>query len=398
MSTVQSQFVFQAMTPTGRRTLGVRAAGSEGLLAEDLRREQLLLLRAWRVPIGGAPPARLPLRDEAALNDQLGTLLSRGVPLVEALEVAASVVTPATRGRVDRMREAVAAGAAFSDACTRVGGFDAVTSAVYRSAERTGDLAGACKRLALSAKRRQSLRGKAATVLIYPSIVCLLSTLIFFGLLVFVVPMIADQIRQMNAKLNWFSAVVFGTGEWMRGHLGLVVMFIALIVVLAIVVRRWLLARLVALMHRVPAVARLLLTVEMARFFSVMAAMLRTGVTLSDGLATAAGAITDPRLRRQLESLQRGLVEGGIWRVLVEKVDALPVATRKLLIAAERAGDLDSAFENLATDTAEEVDTRAARLVAILEPGAIVLMFALIGPLILAIAIPMLTARIQVGG
>ncbi|MDX2115092.1 MAG: type II secretion system F family protein [Planctomycetota bacterium] len=398
MSTLStSQFFFRAMTPAGATKMGLRAASNEATLADDLRREQLVLLKAWRLPLKPSATPRLPLADEAALNEQLATLLSRGVPLVDALEVAATVVKPASRARVMNLRDLVAAGASFSDACRTSGTFDEVTLSVYRAAERTGDVAGSARRLAASARRRLSIRGKAVTVLIYPAVVCSIAAVIFFCLLVFLVPMIADQLRQMRTTPNAYSQAVFSLGVWMRANLGLTLLIIVGAVVAVVLARKRLGAALMRALRSVPAVASLLLTVEMTRFFSVMAAMVKSGVPLADALATSAGVISAPRLREQLLALQRGLVEGGLWRTLVEKVTDLPLATRRLLIAAERAGDLDSAFDGLSQDMADEVDVRSARLLSLLEPLAIVMMFMLIGPLILAIAIPMLTFRSGAG-
>ncbi len=395
MSATPAHFFFRAMTPQGGATFGLRPATDEAALAEQLRRDELLLLKAWKLPIRASVDQRLSLPDESAFNDQLAILLTRGVPLVEALEVAASVVGPAARMRIGRLRELVAAGDSFSGACAKVGGFDAVTIAVYRAAERTGDLAGAAKRLALSARRRQSIRGKAVTVMIYPAVIFSISMMLFMGMLVFLVPMIARQMEQMKAAPPFFSRLVFATGLWLNAHLQWTLLGFAALIVIAIIFRRPALGALARAAQRAPAISRLLITVEMARFFSVMGAMVKSGVPLADAMATATVVISNERLRAQLETLQKNLVEGGLWRTLVERVDTLPLATRRLLIAAERSGDLDSAFDGLSADLSDEVDTRSARMLALLEPAAIILMFLLIGPLILAIAIPLMTFRSQ---
>src|SRR3954468_2092909 len=85
-------FLFVAARSGGGRMLGVRAAASERLLAESLRREKLLLLKSYRLPAWAAAAGAMKLKDKAELNEQLGQLLSRGVPLVEALEVVAETV------------------------------------------------------------------------------------------------------------------------------------------------------------------------------------------------------------------------------------------------------------------------------------------------------------------
>ena len=94
----------------------------------------------------------------------------------------------------------------------------------------------------------------------------------------------------------------------------------------------------------------------------------------------------------QLERLRTRLIEGGVLGRLISDVEALPLATRKLLVAAEKSGDLETAFSQLAADMAELVDRRTQRLLAFLEPLLIVGMFLFIGGMVLAIMIPMLSA------
>lgn len=386
-------FLFQAMRPTGSKTMGVRAARDEGDLSETLRRDELLLLRAWRVPIGSAEEPKLTLKDEANLNEQIDQLLSRGVPLVEALEVAASVVTAKTKPKIEKLRELVAAGSTFSGACDKVGGFDEVTVSVYRAAERSGDLAGASHRLAQSARRRLAIAGKAITVMIYPSVVLGIATILLSLLLVWVVPMLAEQIRQINPKLPWFSEVVFTLGIWLRDNLLLVLVVLGAALVMIVLAWRQVLGALLAIGRRLPGIKPLLLTVELTRFFSVMAAMTKTGVPLADALASGTRVISDDKLRDQLVWLRQSLVDGGVLRILIDRVEALPLATRRLLIAAERGGDLDSAFDALAEDMASEVDKRSARMLALLEPLVIIMMFTFLAPIIVAVAIPMMTVQ-----
>lgn len=402
MSERSYQHVFQAMTPAGASTFGVRPAIDSIELGNSLKRDDLLLTRAIKLPLK-ASPFSLPTKDEVALNEQLASLVGRGVPLVESLEVAASVVTVKSKPRIERLREQVASGASFADACENIGGFDDVTIGVYRAAERSGDIAGAAKRLADNARRRQALFGKVVTILIYPSVVAIFASIIFFCLLAFVVPMIAETIRGLlseegYANMNILSKVVFATGEWMNKNLPLSLGIVALAITLVLTGRAIVFGILASLIRKIPVMGGLMLATEMARFFSVLAAMTRSGVTLADALASATNVLSEPRLRGQLEALQRSLVQGGLWRTLIERVDALPLATRRLLVAAERGGELDGAFESLAEELADEVETRAQRLLAVLEPLILILMFLVIGPIIIAIAIPLFTARTPDGG
>lgn len=392
--TLYNRFLYQAMKPSGSKALGFRAATDREQLAADLKRDDLLLLSAWRLPGAASPGSRFSVKDEAALNEQLYVLLTRGVPLVEALDVAASVVSPGARERVETLRTLVAGGASFANACDQVGGFDDATIAVYRAAERTGDLGGAAKRLADAARRQLLIRGKTITVMIYPLVVSSISILIVVGILMFLVPMFSQQFEQLGVdNLNLLSRIVFALGTWLAANKTLALLIFLVIGGGVALARRRIVAGVAAIGRRIPSVKTLMLTVESARFFSVMGAMTKSGVPLAEALGTSTSVISDPKLRGELERLRKRLIEGGVLRTLIEDVTSLPLATRRLLIAGERGGELDSVFDALSHDLADEVETRTSRLLALLEPAIIVLMFALIGPLIMAIAIPLMTFR-----
>ncbi len=391
-------YLYLAATAAGGRKVGLRSAASERSLAAGLRRERLVLLRTWPMPSWLATSkASLKLADQAALNEQLAQLLGRGVPLVEALEVAASVVADSARPVIESLREQVSGGVSFSEACVRSGQFDTVAAAVYRAAERTGDLAGSAHRLADAQKRQLALRGKAATVLLYPAIVLSISIVVTIILLTMIVPRIGQALVQMTDSLPWYTQVVIAAGDALREHWFVLSMVAGGVLIAAVLGRAVLMGLVWRVSRKLPLIGKLMLTQDTARFFAVMAAMSRAGVPLADALGTAVGTVGDARLGTQLETLRKRLIEGGVLRTLIEDVSALPLATRKLLVAADRAGDLDQAFDGLAEDLAVEVDRVSTRVLSALEPALIVGLFLLIGGIILSIMVPMMSLSQQIG-
>jgi len=390
-----NSFLYLAATADGSRRLGIRRADSERHLAEQLRRDRLVALRTWRMPAWAASAPRLRLKDHAELNTQLSQLLGRGVPLVEALDVTASAVSEGTRPIVRRMREMVASGSSFADACQAAGVFDRVTIAVYRAAERSGDLAGAAKTLAATAKRQLAISGKAATLMIYPAIVLSISIAVSVVMLAVIVPKIGEALERANAQLPAITRTLMTIGLFMRDHwMGLTVGLL-IVVTLLVMARKRIAEILTVLSRRIPLLKDVVLAQESARFFTVMAAMAKSGVPLSDALGTGSQAIGHPELRQQLTTLRARLVEGGVLRNLIDNVTVLSLPTRRLLIAAERSGDLESAFESLAADLVEETDRRSSRLLAALEPALIILMFLMIGSLMLSVMGPLMKASSQ---
>jgi len=383
-------FFYLASKPGGGRAMGVRSARSERALASSLRRDKQILVRTWRLPTWVSSEREMSLKDHAEFDAQLAILLERGVPLTEALDVASSVVSKPNQERIERLRSLVAQGTSFADACAQAGSFDDVTVAVYKAAERTGELGGACEQLAVSARRRLEVAGKAATLMIYPSVVLTVAILAGVIMLTLVIPAIGTSLSKAGADLPWFTVVLVNAGTFMRENIVPIGIGAVAAIVAAVLARAPLAAAVSRAMRHAPLVRTVVMEQELTRFFSVMGSMTRSGIPLGDAISVSAQVIGHPKLRRDLLMLQQRLVEGGVFRTLVDRVETLPRSTRTLLVAADQAGDLESAFESLAGDHARSVDKTTARLMAVLEPALIIVLFLIVGTMILAIMYPML--------
>lgn len=398
-----STFYYTAMKTSGSKAIGFRTAASRDKLSEQLKSDGLLLLSARRLPFsigsdatstsGSRNAKRIPLKDEFALNEQLAVLVGRGVPLTESLEVVRGVVSKKSAPLVESIREQVLAGTSFADACAQTGSFDSIAVGVYKAAERSGDLAGAATRLATATKRRLAIRAKALTVTIYPSFIMLIAVFVLGGVLILLVPTLAEQIMQTGADLPLLSRIVFDTSLFLKGNLPSLLLGVAALLAIAVGLRSSVgaTARSVALKFK--PTRELMRSAELSRFFAILAAMTRTGVPLADALQSANAAIAEPKLKHQLESLRDKLVQGSAFGRVVDEVDLLPIETRKLLIAAERSGDLDTAFDALAERLAELVDTSSARVLALLEPAIFLLIFVVLAPVILGITTALMSMR-----
>jgi len=227
--------------------------------------------------------------------------------------------------------------------------------------------------------------------MVYPAIVLSISAIVSMLMLILIVPKLSEALMESDIELPAFSRLVMGTGVWMRDHVPLLMIMFASAAGLILVGRGSVMKLVQWLMRKLPLLRDVVLAQESARFFSVMAAMTRTGVPFGDALAVSNQAVKHPEMRGQLERLRTRLIGGGILRTLIDEVTTLPLATRRLLIAAERSGDLEHAFATLAQDMTDEVDKKSSRALAAMEPLLIVVMFLIIGTLLMSILLPMLT-------
>jgi type IV pilus assembly protein PilC len=402
MATAATSFLYVATRPEGGYRVGTLQGKDERHVVAQLRKQRLVPVRTVELPKWAAGSGKVSLKDQGEIHQQLAQLLTRGVPLVEALEVVEQSVSGAAQPKVTKVKELVSAGANFSSACLQTKLFDDVTTAVYGAAEKTGDLGGAAGQLNQSVRRQLAIRGKVGTLLAYPMMVLMISIGASLILLTYVVPKVGttlqEQLAASGGQLPLYTRVLMAIGIFIRDNWLWALLAVVCAVVVAVAFRAKLLLMLQGGLRRLPVIKDVVLAQESARFFTVMSAMSRTGIPLADSLGVAIPSVQHTVLRQQLTNLRAKLIEGGVLRLLIDKVTALPVGTRRLMIAAERSGDLQQAFETLGKDMEDELDRRTSRLLAVLEPGLIVLMAVLIGGLILSIMIPLLTITGQVGG
>ena len=383
-------FFYLANKSAGGKAMGLRNARSQRALAQELRKEKQILIRTWKLPAWASSESAMSLKDHAAFDTQIAQLVSRGVPLTEALEVASTVVSSGNKERIDRLRHAVSQGTSFADSCKQVGSFDSVTIAVYRAAEKTGDLAGACLQLANGARRRLEVSGKAATLMIYPAIVLTIAFIAATLMIIVVVPLIGNSMISSGIDVPLFTKIMVTVGNFLRANIIFFLAGLILMLVSAILFRASLTKLAITATRTAPFVRDVVMEQELTRFFSVMSSMSKSGIPLADAVEVSSAVISHPKLNSDLQRMRQRLIEGGIFRSLIAQVESLPLATRRLLVAADQSGDLESAFDALARDHAQEVEKKTDRLMAILEPALIVLLFLIVGTIILAIMLPML--------
>lgn len=403
MTTPDPAFFYLAAGADGSRKFGVRSALNERSLAEGLGRDRLILVRSFRLPkvLNTTATGKLPLKDQAEIHTQFSQLVGRAVPVAEALEVVEQTVTRRTSPTIAKMRSLVSQGSSFADACEATGSFDATTTAVYRAAERSGDLAGAARQLTISTRRQRQIREKATTVMLYPAVVATVGLFVGVFFLVVIVPQVIGGLRSVvegaGNRLPWYTEALSNLSNFLRAEWLLVLFVVAAMAITAIVVRKALITILASTLRRLPVAKDLANEGELARFFSVMSALARSGVPVVDALGIARGSINDPALSTQVGSFRQGLIDGGVMRTLIERVDRFPIASRRLLIAAERSGDLDEALETLAADHTQAVERQTERLLGVLEPALIVCIAVFIGGMVLAVMTPMLTITSSIG-
>jgi general secretion pathway protein F len=393
------RFQYQALQQDGRLISGV-------IEAPGLRSAHRDLLRRGMQPTGivaeAAPSRRrrfgrrsAGVRAQPYVLKELHALARGGVPIAEAVAVLEEASElPALAAAYAEFGAALRRGEKFSVAFARA--FPAFPIYIYRlieAGELSGRLADALADAAAEIEHAARIRNELRSALVYPVFLVGFGALAVLFILLVVVPRFALTFKGKFDELPYLSWVVIAGGMWLRSHMLLAGMLLAGAALAAAWASRQpeLRARAIAALYRAPLLGEALIEVETARWAAVFARLLENRVPLMASLELARTALTSRDIQLRLSQVER-LVRGGsgLAQALAEN-RFLPTTALSLVRVGERSGSLPEMMRSVATIYDEIVRNRIKKVLAIIEPAAIVLIGALVATVAVAIFLAITT-------
>jgi general secretion pathway protein F len=257
---------------------------------------------------------------------------------------------------------------------------------LIEAGELSGDLAASLSRGVAQLEYDLRVANELRNALIYPAI------LVFSGfsavalMFIFVVPKFANLLKG-NHDLPFLASVVLNTGMWLNTNVWL---FLAVIVLIAIAVmallsrtavRQGLLDRL----GGVPVIGLWLTELDIARWSSVMAAMLSSRVGLIQSLLLAQKSIKSNARRRGMEIAGRAVQAGGSLSGALSDQDVLSPTAYNLIRAGEQSGRLAEMMAAVAKIYDNNSRNAMKKALLIIEPLAIVIIGILIATIMIGV-------------
>lgn len=354
-----------------------------GLTVVELREGAAVAALPWwkrDIPLGDG---RLPLADQAALAEQMATMLRVRLPALEMLRILAQGAARAeTRERLERTARLVAEGMPLAQAFAQAG---PKVAPVFLSLLRAGALSDALPEqltdLARLLRLQEQLRGQVATALLYPAILVVAAVAVMLIVALTLAPALAPLFQGEGREMPGSLAFFMGLGAVIRGWWWLILAGLAALVVAVMAQRaRW--AR-VAL--RLPLFGPLMRDAALLALVRSLALMLKAGRPLAEALrgmeeADPAGPFA-PDLRAAVAALEGGgrahlaLAEGG----------RLPPLVRELFRVGEEANALVPVLEAVAQSVQGQMDQSAQRLLRLLTPILTLVIGGAVGALVYSI-------------
>ncbi len=338
---------------------------------------------------------RVPDLDLAMFSSQLATLVSAGVPLVQALSaLTEQVERERFKTIVSRVRESVNQGSALADALAEFPTvFDELYCSMVRAGESAGALAPVLQRLADYVENRMTLRNQLVNAMIYPVLMLAFSAGVAGVLLVKVIPNITQMLRDMKQELPFVTRFVIGLSELVTGY------WLPALIVLAAGVLVW--SRVVAtergrlawdgFLLRLWVFGRLIRYVAIARFARTLATLTSGGVNIVSALDISKSVTANAVIARAVDDVKDAITRGSSIAGTMRNSGEFPPLVTHMISVGEASGELPAMLGKLADTYDAQVENALERMLALLGPILLVFVALVILLIILSTLLPLMS-------
>ncbi|MBI5094901.1 MAG: type II secretion system F family protein [Candidatus Hydrogenedentes bacterium] len=338
---------------------------------------------------------RIRLKDRNVFFRQLANLIESGMPITRALStLVEQAENPKLRKVIEQLRHDVQQGSTFADALERHPKlFSVMICNMVRAGETGGMLEGVLWRIVAFGEQEEELRGKAVGAMVYPAFLLLVGCVSVFILLSFVFPKFVLVLADFHAKLPLPTRIVMGVCEFMGSYWWLVLLGLAGVIGAVLYYVRTESGRKAfdRLILRLPVFGGVVQRYEMAKFARTFGTLLDNGVPILNALRITADTITNTAITAEVDRLHGRVTEGESMSEGLRHAQHFPPMVVNMFAIGEESGRLGAVTKRIAEAYDAEVDRAVKAMAALLEPMMIVLMGVVVGFLVIAMLLPMLT-------
>lgn len=393
-------FSYTAKSNSGAPASGVIAADSLADVRRKLREQDLFALTIK--PAAGARAAvsatalrrrHVPKRELLTMTSQLSVMARSGVDLATALSSISQQTThPALKAALEKVHDSVSQGKPVSAALREQDDvFGGAYIASVASGEASGRLPDVLARMSEMLRKELKQQATIRTLLAYPIVLTVVSSLVITVLVLFVLPEFADVFEQLDAPLPAITELLLDASGVLRQHLFAFVGGLLGLIGWA----AWYLRtaagrrRLDSLKLNVAVFRNVTRPIIAGRLFRLLGTMIESGVPLLDALRLTRGSVTNKLYQELFDQLEQAVLNGRDMTGPLAACSFVPPAAAQMIATGERTGNLASVAQITGEFYEEEGEARLKELATVLEPMIIVIMGVIVATVVMSVMLPM---------
>jgi type IV pilus assembly protein PilC len=399
------EYVCRVGTPSGEVVERRFEAPSERALRSELEQQGLYLLSLRRGLSLRALGVRRRRVDPGLLlifSQELAALLKAGLPLLQSLDVMLERQRdPLLRQSLASVREKVKSGTALSDAFRQEAElYPPIFSASLVAGERSGNLDSVLRRFSQHLRLNQSLRKKAISAAVYPAVLISMMAGLVVVMLVFVIPNFQSFYEGLGAELPLPTRILLAVATALRANLFWIGLGFGMLALAALywVRREGSGISIDRALLRLPYFGGLMRMYATSQLMRTLSTLLAGGLPLVNALEVAASSVGNRAMAQAIGGAAGRIREGASLTTALESTGMLEALPLEMVKVGEQTGGLGDMLTAVADFYDEELDTRMATVLSLVEPVLLVLMAVVVAAMLLAFYLPMFQAISAVQG
>jgi type IV pilus assembly protein PilC len=266
---------------------------------------------------------------------------------------------------------------------------------MVKAGEMGGALDVTLRRLAEFVEKAQRIKGKVRSAMFYPAAVLIVAGLILVLLTTFVIPRFKEVFAGLvpGAQLPAFTSFVLGISDAVRHHLLLSMLAsfgvgVAAAAALRTTWGRWTFDR---LKLSLPAVGPVIRKTSISRFARTLGTLLGNGVPILPALTIVRETAGNVVVSRVVSAVQDSVKEGETVAAPLRASGVFPPVICGMVDVGEQTGALPDMLMKIADGCDDEVDNAVNAMTSLLEPILIIFLAVVVGSIVIALFLPILT-------
>jgi len=388
-------FLWTGTDKRGVKVKGQSRGNNPSLIKADLRKQGIkpITVKKQSALFKKTAKKKISPKDLSVFFRQLATMMSAGVPLVQAFEIIGRGHENAgMQELILKIKAEVESGTSLSDTLSKHPlYFDDLVISLVGAGEQAGVLETLLDKIATYKEKTEYLKSKIKKALFYPAAVIIVAIIVTAILLIFVVPQFEELFNNFGADLPAFTRMVVNLSEFMQAYWWLVFGIIAGAGVGFVQGKRRsrkfgrVLDRMVL---KLPIIGPIMHKAAVARYARTLSTMFAAGVPLVEALQSVAGATGNVVYSDAVLMIRDSVATGQQLTFAMNQTGLFPNMVEQMVAIGEESGSLDAMLAKVADFYEQEVDDAVDALSSLLEPLIMSILGILIGGLVVAMYLP----------
>ena len=388
-------FIWTGTDKRGVRVKGQTRGSNPTLIKADLRKQGITPLKIKKQSslFSQQRKKAITAKDIAVFFRQLATMMSAGVPLVQAFEIIGrGHDNISMRNLILKIKSEVESGTSLSETLAKhPTHFDELVVNLVNAGEQAGVLEALLDKIAIYKEKTEYLKSKIKKAMFYPAAVIVVAIIVTAILLIFVVPQFEQLFTSFGADLPAFTRLVVNLSEFMQDWWWLVFggAVGAVVGILQAKKRSRKFSRFFdRVLLKLPIVGTIMHKASIARYARTLSTMFAAGVPLVEALESVAGATGNVVYSDAVLMIRDSVATGQQLQFAMSQTGLFPNMVEQMVAIGEESGALDTMLSKVADFYEQEVDDAVDALSSLLEPLIMSILGILIGGLVVAMYLP----------